>query len=191
MNPRAQARGFFFGGRAGLVALRTLCLDARLTEGVTWGHPVYGHAARIIAIIGAFRGNFRITFMNAALRVGPEGALERRRANTRHPDALRFAAADQLVAKADVIRGLPAQAMRIAVAGIRPDPTAAKVVLPAGLLAGWDDDPHLAKAWAALTPGRQRSHVLQISNARATVTRDARVAKLAPRMLAGKGANDD
>jgi uncharacterized protein YdeI (YjbR/CyaY-like superfamily) len=54
----------------GLAALRRICLEARLEGRVTWGHPCYVHAGRNIAILGAFRGDFRISFFDAALSCG-------------------------------------------------------------------------------------------------------------------------
>ena len=58
---------------AGLGALRQICLEAGLVETVKWGHPCYMHADRNIALFGAFRGDFRLTFFNAALLNDPEG----------------------------------------------------------------------------------------------------------------------
>ncbi len=174
--------------QAGVLALRAVCLGEGLTEAVKWGHPVYMHAGRNVAIIGAFRGDFRITFMHAALLADPEGRLERQGPNTTHPDALRFTGAEQV--QADVVQGFLQQAMAFAVAGIKPAKVPGDLTLPDELVQALDDDPLLAEAWARLTPGRQRSHVLQIAGGKAAATRVARVAKLAPRILAGKGAQE-
>jgi uncharacterized protein YdeI (YjbR/CyaY-like superfamily) len=62
------------------------------------------------------------------------------------------------------------------------------LVLPDELVSALDADPHLAEAFHALTPGRQKSHALAIGSAKASTTRAARVVKLAPLILAGKGA---
>ena len=59
-------------------------------ETVKWGHPCYMQDARNITLLGAFRDDFRMTFMNAALLTDPAGVLERRGPNTRHPDMIRF-----------------------------------------------------------------------------------------------------
>ena len=174
--------------QAGVLALRAICLGEGLAEVVKWGHPVYMHAGRNVAILGAFRGDFRITFMHAGLLEDPEGWLERQGPNTTHPDALRFTGAEQV--QADVVRGFLQQAMAFAVAGVKPTKAAGDLTLPDELVQALDDDPRLAEAWAGLTPGRQRSHVLQIAGGKAAATRAARVVKLAPRILAGKGAQE-
>ena len=47
---------------SGLQALRHLCLGVGLVETAKWGHPCYTHQGRNIAILGALRGEFRLTF---------------------------------------------------------------------------------------------------------------------------------
>jgi uncharacterized protein YdeI (YjbR/CyaY-like superfamily) len=53
-----------------------------------------------------------------------------------------------------------------------------------------DQDPALKAAFEALTPGRQREYNLHFSDAKQARTREARVEKCAPRILAGKGLRD-
>lgn len=61
----------------GLIALRRICLDVGLSEHVKWAHPCYMHAGRNIALIGAFRDDFRFTFMNPTLLKDSEGVLKK------------------------------------------------------------------------------------------------------------------
>lgn len=74
----------------GLLTLRRIARDVGLTETAKWGHPCYMHAGRNICLFGAFRGDFRLTFMNAALMRDAEGLLERQGPNTKHADCIRF-----------------------------------------------------------------------------------------------------
>ena len=60
----------------GLRSLRRLCRDLGLVETVKWGHPCYLHHGRNVAIIGALRGDFRLSFFNAALLKDPARVLE-------------------------------------------------------------------------------------------------------------------
>jgi uncharacterized protein YdeI (YjbR/CyaY-like superfamily) len=48
--------------RSGLLALRKILNDLQLVETVKWGHPVYMHHNRNIVIIGALRGDYRLSF---------------------------------------------------------------------------------------------------------------------------------
>jgi uncharacterized protein YdeI (YjbR/CyaY-like superfamily) len=172
----------------GLLALRRLCLAAGLTETAKWGHPCYVHAGRNIAILGAFRGDFRLTFFDAALLSDPEGVLERQGPNTRHPDCLRFTNPAGPAQAEPAILGLLAQAMEVARRGLRPPKDAAEADLPAELVTALDADPALAGAFSALTPGRQKSWVLHLSDAKASATRVSRIEKGRAKIMAGKGA---
>jgi uncharacterized protein YdeI (YjbR/CyaY-like superfamily) len=174
----------------GLLALRALCRDAGLTETVKWGHPCYMHAGRNIAIMGAFRGDFRLTFFNAALMKDPEGILERQGPNTRHADAIRFTDNAQVARLAPVIAAYLAEAMGYAEAGVTPPKEEATLDLPDELVEALDADPEMAEAFHALTPGRQKSWVIVLSSAKTAATRVARIAKARPAILAGKGAHD-
>lgn len=172
----------------GLLTLRRICREADLTEAAKWGHPCYTHAGRNVAIIGAFRGDFRLTFFNAALLSDPPGLLERQGENTRHSDCLRFTDTAAPAAMEPVIKGFLAQAIAHAKAGTLPPKEPAEIDLPAELVEALDADPELAEGFAALTPGRRKSWALQIGSAKTAATRLARVEKARPLVLAGKGA---
>lgn len=170
--------------------LRRICRAAGLAETVKWAHPCYMHAGRNIAIIGALRGDVRLSFMNAALMRDPEGVLVRQGPNTRHPDALRFTDAGQVAAMEPTIRAYLAEAMGYAEAGLLPPREAAAIDLPDELVEALDADPGLAEAFAALTPGRQRSYVIALASARTAATRLSRIDRFRDRILSGRGATE-
>jgi uncharacterized protein YdeI (YjbR/CyaY-like superfamily) len=171
----------------GLRGLRRLCREAGLAETVKWGHPCYMHAGRNIAILGAFRGDFRLSFFDAALMRDPEGILERSGPNTRYPDMIRFRDAARAAAMAPVILAYLREAMGYAAAGIRPPKEERTRELPDELVEALDGDPDLAEAFRSLTPGRQRS---ALASARTAATRTARIRRFRDRILAGKGATE-
>jgi uncharacterized protein YdeI (YjbR/CyaY-like superfamily) len=174
----------------GLLTLRRILVGAGLAETAKWGHPTYMHAGRNIAIIGAFRGDFRLTLFNASLLKDPDGVLERQGPNTRHPDCLRFTDNDAPAALEGVIRSYLAEAMGYAEAGILPPKEVTELDLPAELVEALDADPDFAEAFHALTPGRRKSWVLHLNDAKGQSTRLARIGKSRPRILAGKGATE-
>ena len=51
-------------------------------------------------------------------------------------------------------------------------------------------DPKLATAFEALTPGRQKGYLLHFGSAKQSVTRAARIEKHAGRILKGLGLDD-
>lgn len=185
-TPECSARQW----AGGLTDLRGICLGAGLTETVKWGHPCYTFAGRNIAVIGAFRGDFRLSLFNAALMADRGGVLQRQGPNTRHADAFRFTDAAQLAATEPVIRACLAEAMGYAEAGIRPPKDDSDLDLPDELVDALDADPDLAEAFHALTRGRQKSYVIALAGAKAAATRVARVERFRAGILAGKGANE-
>jgi uncharacterized protein YdeI (YjbR/CyaY-like superfamily) len=174
----------------GLAALRALCLEAGLVETVKWGHPCYMHAGRNVAIIGAFREDFRISFFEAGLLGDPEGLLERQGPNTRVADALRFRENGAVAAMAPALRGFLAQGMAHAAAGRRAPREPGEVELPEEMVEALDADAEMAEAFARLTPGRQRSYGIALSSAKTSATRVARIGRFRDRILAGKGATE-
>lgn len=175
---------------AGLIGLRQICLESGLTETVKWGHPCYMHAGRNIAIFGAFRDNFRLTFFNAALLKDKGGILERQGPNTRHADMIRFTDNARVAAMKPEILAYLDEAMGYAAAGIKPPKAASEIDLPVELVDALDGDPELAEAFANLTPGRRNSYVINLNGAKASATRMARIEKFRNRIISGKGANE-
>jgi uncharacterized protein YdeI (YjbR/CyaY-like superfamily) len=173
-----------------LTALRDICRGAGLAETAKWGHPCYMHAGRNVAILGAFRDDVRITFFEAGLLDDPEGLLERQGPNTRAPDAVRFRDNDAPARRAPALRALLAQAMAHAEAGRRAPRDPVEIDLPEEMTEALDADPALAEAFAALTPGRQRSYAVALASAKTSSTRVARIARFRDRILAGKGATE-
>ncbi|MDX8353627.1 YdeI/OmpD-associated family protein [Cognatiyoonia sp. IB215182] len=172
----------------GLNTLRALCLEAGLEEVVKWGHPCYMHAGRNIAIIGAFRGDFRLSFFDAALLKDPDGVLEKQGPNTQYADMIRFTDNDRVAALAITISGYLAEAMGYARDGIRPPKNTDMPDLPDELIEALDCDTELAEAFHALTPGRQKSYVINLNGAKKPETRIARITKFRDKIIAGKGA---
>lgn len=176
--------------RAGVLALRRICLDAGLVETVKWGHPCYMHAGRNIALIGALRGDFRLNFFNAALMTDPDRVLERQGANTRHADSIRFTDTAAVAAMAPVVSAYLAEAKAYAEAGLTAPKEAEAVDLPDEMVEALDADPEFAEAFHKLTRGRQRSYAINLASARTAETRLRRIAGFRARILSGKGATE-
>jgi uncharacterized protein YdeI (YjbR/CyaY-like superfamily) len=174
----------------GLAALRRICLSLKLDEAVRWGHPCYRLGDRNIAIIGALRDDFRLGFFNAALMKDPARVLERPGPNTRHAELIRFTDAAQVTAMEGTIRSYLEEAMGYARAGLKPPREPSVVELPEELAAALDGDPELAEAFRGLTPGRQRSYVINLNSAKKPETRFSRILAFRDRILAGKGAQE-
>ena len=103
---------------------------------------------------------------------------------------IRFADSARVAALAPVIRAYLRQLMDHAEAGTKPPRTTHQPDMPAELAEALDADPELAEAFHALTPGRQKSYLLNLNQARQPATRIARIDRFRDRILAGKGALD-
>lgn len=172
----------------GLNALRRICLDVGLEETVKWAHPCYMHAGRNIAIFGAFRGDFRLSFLNPSLLVDSEGVLEPQGPNSQTPGMIRFTANAQVAEMEPVIQAYLRQLMAHAEAGTKPAKTEREIDVPDELTEALDADPELAEAFHALTPGRQKSYLFALNQAKQSATRVARIEKFRDKIMAGKGA---
>lgn len=175
---------------AGLAALRTLCRQAGLVETAKWGHPCYMASDRNIAIIGALRGDFRLSFFHAALLKDPARILEKQGPNTQSPDMIRFTDAAQVTARQATILAYLHEAMGYAAAGLTAPRNPRTLDLPNEFVDAMDADPELAEAFHRLTPGRQRSYAIALNAAKKPETRILRISKFRPAILAGKGAQE-
>lgn len=172
----------------GLRHLRRICLDMELEETVKWGHPTYMHAGRNIAIFGAFRSDFRLSFMNACLLNDTENVLEPQGPNARTPSIIRFADVSLVEEMEPVIRAYLRQLMEHAENGTKPPKVRTEIDMPDELAEALQTDRELADAFYALTPGRQRSYMFNLNQAKQSATRVARIEKFRHKIIAGKGA---
>lgn len=174
----------------GMSKLREICLSADLQEEVRWGQPCYRHAGRNIAILGAYQDKFVLGFFNAALMKDPEGVLEKPGPNTQHADTIYFRDNTQVATLKKTILAYLDEAKDYAEEGKTPPKNTATPDLPVELADALDDDPELAEAFHALTPGRQRSYVINLNGAKKPETRIARIEKFRDKIIDGKGANE-
>ena len=172
----------------GLNALRRICLNMGLEETAKWAHPCYMHAGRNIALLGAFRSDFLISFLNAGLLVDHADVLKTPGPNSQTPSVIRFTAVAEVKALEPAIRAYLRQLMDHAEAGTKPPKVAREIEMPDELVEALDADPVLAEAFHALTPGRQRSYLFALNQAKQATTRVARIEKFRDKIIAGKGA---
>lgn len=177
--------------RAETVALRAVVQESGLSEAIKWGKPCYAHRGANVAIIQPFKPHLALMFFKGRLLADPGGLLVPQGANSQAAMRVEFASVDEVAAKADGVRALLADAVRVEEAGEKVDFGAREVPeMPPELVDAFDDDPDLRAAWDGLTPGRTRGYLLHFTGAKKPETRAARVARAAPRIMAGKGLTD-
>jgi uncharacterized protein YdeI (YjbR/CyaY-like superfamily) len=174
----------------GLEILRDICLAQELQETIKWSHPCYTYSDRNIAILGAFRTDFRITFMNAELLSDKAGVLVRAGDQSQVANVLKFTSQDDVVRAAPSITEFLFQLKERAASGVKTQRKVTPVEIPDVLLSVLHDDPELRAAFDKLTPGRQKSYAILVNSAKRHETKIARISKSRDKILQGKGALD-
>ena len=169
--------------------IRPLLRECGLSEEIKWGKPCYTHDGSNIVILQEMKDFLALMFFKGALLDDPHGVLEDQGPNTRSARRIRFTSVDDVRRLADTVRAYVDQAIEVEEAGLEIEPAPELELVPE-LQRRLDADPRLKAAFEALTPGRQREYHLQISSAKQASTREARVDKFTPRILAGKGFRD-
>jgi len=169
--------------------LRSILLECGLDEDLKWGKPCFSSEGKNIAIIQPFKAHCSLMFFKGALLENTHGLLRSQGENTQSALRLEFTSEAQI--KKTVLKAYVKQAVAVEEAGLEVEFRAKRELeLPAELTQILEKDRKLAKAFHALTPGRQRSYVLHITGAKQSQTRTARVEKCIPKILAGLGFNE-
>ena len=169
--------------------VRSILLDCGLTEEIKWGKPCYLHEGRNILILQEMKDFLALMFFKGALLEDPDDVLESQGPNSRSARRICVRSSGDVDRLAATLRNYVVEAIVVEDSGVEVGP-APEVVLVAELRQRLDDNAELEAAFAALTPGRRREYNLHISDAKQAKTREARVEKCVPKILAGKGFRD-
>lgn len=169
--------------------LRSILTKCGLEEDLKWGKPCFMYEGANIAIIQPFKEHCSLMFFKGALLEDTHGLLRSQGENTQSALRLEFTSEAQI--KKSVLESYVKSAITVEKQGLKVDFKAKRELeLPAELTQILKKDRKLDKAFAALTPGRQRAYVMHFTGAKQSATRTARIEKCAPMILAGKGLND-
>jgi uncharacterized protein YdeI (YjbR/CyaY-like superfamily) len=175
--------------RGEIQKLRSILLDCGLDEDLKWGKPCFMFEGANVAIIQPFKSMCSLMFFKGALLEDKHGLLRSQGENTQ--SALRMEFTSEAQIKKAVLKSYVKQAIRVEESGLKVELKAKRELeLPEELTQMLRKDRKLAKAFHALTPGRQRSYVLHFKGAKQSSTRTARIEKCIPKILAGVGFNE-
>lgn len=175
--------------RAEAEKLRAVLLSCGLDEALKWGKPCYGSGDKNIAIMQPMKAHLALMFFKGALLTDPRGVLEEQGPNSRSARRIRFTKLEDVVKLESAVKACVREAIQVEKRGLEVDKPK-QLVLVDELERALAADRKLKAAFAALTPGRQREYNLYISGAKQSQTRSARIDKLRPKILAGKGFRD-
>lgn len=176
---------------AELQALRELILAAGLTETVKWRTPCYTFEDKNVMFIGAFKDHVLFSFLKGVLFKDPKKLLEQPGENTQAARVLRLRSMDQIKQLTPTLKAYIKEAIEVEKSGVKPVmKTTEEFDFPKEFTAALNDNTALKQAFESLTPGRQRGYLLYFNGAKQSKTRTARVEKVTPRILDGKGLDD-
>ena len=177
--------------KAEMTLLRTILLSCKLDESIKWGQPCYAINNKNIVMIAPFKAHCDIAFFNGATLKDEKGLLVKAGVNTQSARQMRFTSAAEIKKIQPFIKSYVKEAIENEKQGVKPTPAEkAEPILVEELEAIFKKNAPFKKAFAALTPGRQRAYLIHFSGAKQAATRVARIEKYVDAILAGRGIND-
>jgi len=193
MNPKVD---FYFNKankrQTELEQLRTIILDCGLTEELKWGVPCYTLQNSNIILIHDFKEYCALLFVKGALLNDSYGILIQQTDNVQAARQIRFTNILEILELKTILKAYIFEAIEVEKAGLKVElkkPTEFKI--SEEFQQKLDEIPALKTAFEMLTPGRQRAYLLHFSAPKQVKTRESRVLTCMPKILDGKGLNDE
>jgi len=172
-------------------ALRTIVPETGLTEELKWGCPCYNLDGSNVVLIHGFKDYCALLFMKGALLKDPKGILIQQTKNVQAARQIRFTNIKEIKKLRTTLKAYIKNAIEIEKAGLKVElKKSSEFEMPKEFQDKLDTIPALLNAFKALTPGRQRGYILYFSGAKQSATRESRINKYLPKIMAGKGLND-
>jgi uncharacterized protein YdeI (YjbR/CyaY-like superfamily) len=171
--------------------LRKLCLASGLNEELKWGQACYDLSGSNVVLIHGFKNYCALLFIKGALLKDPKHILIQQTKNVQAARQIRFTSLAEINRQKAAIKAYIREAIAVERSGAKVAMrSVAQFDMPEEFQTRLDDDPKLAEAFHALTPGRQKGYLLHFAGAKQASTRTARVEKHARRILKGLGIDD-
>ncbi len=192
MNPKVD---WFFDEaekwRPEFEKLRRIILDCGLDEELRWGKPCYLCEGKNIVIIQGFKEYCAVLFFKGALLKDTRGILIQPTENMQAGRQIRFTKVREIIEKEAILKAYIKEAIEVEKAGLQVKlKKTSEFKAPEEFQKKLKETPALKKAFAALTPGRQRGYLLYFSGAKQAKTREERIEKYRKQIMSGKGLND-
>lgn len=191
-NPKAD---FYFSKsekwQKEMKKLRTIALGCGLTEELKWGCPSYTLGKTNIVLIHEFKEYCAYLFFKGALLKDPKDILIQQTKNVQAARQIRFTKVQEITKLEATLKAYIQEAMEVEKSGLKVEmKKTTEFEVPEEFQHQLDTNSALKKAFAALTPGRQRAYLLYFSAAKQSKTREARIEKCIPMIFDGLGLND-
>jgi uncharacterized protein YdeI (YjbR/CyaY-like superfamily) len=171
--------------------LRKIALSCPLTEELKWGQPCYTCEGANIVLIHGFKEYCALLFMKGALLKDTKGLLVQQTENVQSARQIRFTSLKEITKLEPVLKAYIKEAIEVEKAGMEVEyKKTSEFAMPDEFAKALKRNAALKKAFETLTPGRQRGYLLHFAAAKQSKTRESRIEKCTPQILAGKGLMD-
>jgi len=171
--------------------LRTIILSCGLSEELKWGNPCYTFQNRNVVLMHGFKEYCALLFFKGALLKDPDRVLIQQTQHVQSARQIRFTSVREIVKMKTTLKAYLAEAVEIEKSGLKVNfKKTSEFTVPGEFQTKLDKSAALKKAFRALTPGRQRAYLLYFSTPKQSKTRESRIEKSTPQILAGKGLDD-
>jgi uncharacterized protein YdeI (YjbR/CyaY-like superfamily) len=143
-------------------------------------------------LIHTFKEYCALLFFKGALMEDSKRILIQQTENVQSARQMRFTSLEEITEMESTIQAYIKEAVKVEMAGLKVELKDTKEYkVPEEFQYKLDHIPALKKAFEALTPGRQRGYLLYFSSAKQSKTRESRIEKYMPKILDGKGMEDE
>jgi uncharacterized protein YdeI (YjbR/CyaY-like superfamily) len=168
---------------------REVMRGTEMDETVKWGVPTYTFNGKNIIGLAGFKNHYAIWFHNGVFLKDREKQLvNAQEGTTKAQRQWRFEVGDRFPKR--LVKSYVLEAINNARSGKTIKPEKKSLKIPDELQAALDRNKRLQKAFAALTPGRQKEYAEHIGSAKQEKTRLSRLDKAGPQILQGLGLYD-
>ena len=172
-------------------ALREVVLPSGLSEEMKWGKPTYTLDGQNVVLMHGFKDYAALLFMKGALLKDEDKVLVQQTENVQSARQIRFTSVDEIKRMDNLLKAYIDEAILVEKSGANVEKkTTAEFAVADEFKARLNGDGALKAAFEGLTPGRQRGYLLYFSGAKQAKTREARIDKCVPLIMAGKGLDD-
>ena len=140
--------------------LREIVLDLPLTEEVKWGQACYTSEGKNIVLVHGFKEYCALLFFKGALLKDAKGILIQQTENVQAGRQIRFTNVREIVEMEPILKAYIREAIEVEKAGLKVKlKKTSDFRVPKEFQRKLQELPALKKAFAALTPGRQRGYL--------------------------------
>ena len=178
--------------KAAFNLLREIIMENKLLEeDFKWMHPCYTYKGKNIVLIHGFKDYCALLFHKGALINDDKNILIRQTANVQSARQIRFTGVAGIMQLKKDIKEYIKKAIEVEQAGRSVElKQVSDYPVPEEFKSALKKDQKLKKAFAALTPGRQKGYLVYFNQAKQPGTRQARIEKYYQHILNGRGLTD-